>query len=253
MLDLLPELAPGLWVLLTVAALFVGFSKTAVPGLATISIAIFAAILPARASTAALLLLLILGDAFALIIYRRHADWGTLLRLLPAVLLGMVLGAFFLALGDDGWVRRGIGAILFLLMLATIWQRYRRPVGGGEHSKLRSRVERIGYGSLSGFTTMVANAGGAAMTMYLLSARFSVKAFLGTGAWLFAILNLTKVPISTGLGLITPSTLVLDLLLAPGVVIGALVGWWVASRLKQSVFEWAVIIATMAGAIYLMV
>lgn len=252
MFELLPDLTTGVWLLLAVAALFVGFSKTAVPGLATISIAIFAATLPARASTAALLLLLILGDAFALIAYRRHADWTTLVRLLPAVLLGMVLGAVFLAISDDSWVRRGIGVILLLLMLATIWQRYRQPLGT-ERSPLRGRVERIGYGSLSGFTTMVANAGGAAMTMYLLSARFSVKAFLGTGAWLFAILNLTKVPISIGLGLITPSTLVLDLLLAPGVIIGALVGWWIARRIKQAVFEWAVIIATIAGSIYLII
>lgn len=252
MFELLPDLTTGVWLLLAVAALFVGFSKTAVPGLTTISIAIFAATLPARASTAALLLLLILGDAFALIAYRRHADWTTLVRLLPAVLLGMVLGAVFLAISDDSWVRRGIGVILLLLMLATIWQRYRQPLGT-ERSPLRGRVERIGYGSLSGFTTMVANAGGAAMTMYLLSARFSVKAFLGTGAWLFAILNLTKVPISIGLGLITPSTLVLDLLLAPGVIIGALVGWWIARRIKQAVFEWAVIIATIAGSIYLII
>lgn len=118
---------------------------------------------------------------------------------------------------------------------------------------MRQRAERIGYGSLSGFTTMVANAGGAAMSMYLLAARFEVKAFLGTAAWFFAILNVLKVPVSISLGLFSPGMLLLDLLLAPGVVVGALLGWWIASRIKQSVFEWAVIIATLAGAVYLVI
>lgn len=251
MFELLPELSSGLWVLLAVAAVLVGVSKTAVPGLATISIAIFAATLPARASTATLLLLLILGDVFALVVYRRHADWSTLIRLFPAVLGGVILGAIFLAFTDDSWVRRGIGVILILLMAVTIWQRYRPTVGRG--SPMRQRAERIGYGSLSGFTTMVANAGGAAMSMYLLAARFEVKAFLGTAAWFFAILNVLKVPVSISLGLFSPGMLLLDLLLAPGVVVGALLGWWIASRIKQSVFEWAVIIATLAGAVYLVI
>lgn len=248
---MLPQLGSWLWVLLGVAAIFVGISKTAIPGISAISIAIFAAILPARGSTAALLLLLILGDVFALAIYRRHAEWGTLLKLVPAVAAGLILGAVFLAVSNDTWVRRAIGAILLLLMAITIWRRYRPP--SGHDSLLRGRLERAGYGSISGFTTMVANAGGAAMSMYLIAARFPVKAFLGTAAWFFAVINLTKVPISIGLGLITPETIMLDLMLAPGVVVGAGIGWWIARRIKQSVFEWAVIVATVVGAIYLLV
>lgn len=244
-----PELGALSWAMLAVAALLVGVSKTAVPGLATVSVALFAAVLPARASTAAILLLLILGDAFALAIYRRHADWPTLLKLLPAVVIGLAFGALFLAIADDGWVRRGIGVILLALMALTIWQRSRPPAGA--RGPGRQRIERWGYGSISGFTTMVANSGGAAMSMYLLAARFPVRAFLGTAAWFFAILNLTKVPISIGLGLITPSTLLLDLLLAPAVVIGALIGMRLATRITQRTFEWAVIGCTSLGAIYL--
>ena len=57
--------------------MIVGLSKTALPGINTISIAIFAAVLPAKASTGALLLVLIVGDICALWSYRRHADWPT--------------------------------------------------------------------------------------------------------------------------------------------------------------------------------
>lgn len=251
MFDALPTLGALPWALLAVAALLVGVSKTALPGLGTVSVALFAAVLPARASTAAILLLLILADVFALAIYRRHADWPTLIRLIPTVAVGLIFGALFLAFADDAWVRRGIGVILLLLMAATLWQRLRPRTQ--EPSPRRRRLERAGYGSLSGFTTMVANSGGAAMSMYLLTAGFSVKAFLGTAAWFFAVINLTKVPISIGLGLITPATLVLDLVLAPAVVIGALIGKWIGARIKQSVFEWGVIGFTVVGAVYLVI
>jgi uncharacterized membrane protein YfcA len=123
-------LAPLAWVLLALSAIIVGVSKTALPGINTISIAIFAAVLPAKASTGALLLLLIVGDAFALWSYRRHANWPTLIRLVPAVIAGLALGALFLALADDTWVRRFIGVILLLALAAATQAEGWRQRGG---------------------------------------------------------------------------------------------------------------------------
>ncbi|MDQ0939366.1 putative membrane protein YfcA [Streptomyces sp. V1I1] len=78
---------------LAAAAVLVGFSKTAVSGANTVSLAIFAAVLPARESTGVLLPVLIVGDVVAVLIYRRHAHWPTLLRLFPAVAAGVVAPA----------------------------------------------------------------------------------------------------------------------------------------------------------------
>lgn len=276
------ELAPQAWTLLAVAALLVGISKTALPGINTISIAIFAAVLPAKASTGALLLLLIVGDVFALISYRREADWRALVRLVPFAALGLALGAAFLAIAEDTWVRRLIGAILLCLIAMNLWQRLRpgrgrgsvrgsvRGSGGasggtgtgvgvgesGERSSETNRaaiVARASFGTLGGFTTMVANAGGPVMSLYFLSARLPVRTFLGTAAWFFAVINLVKLPISVGLGLFTPATLHLDLFLVPAVVLGAFIGRWIASRIRQQVFEWAVIAGTTLGALYLLI
>ena len=72
------DLSPVALMLLALAATLVGFSKTAVPGAATVTVAVFAAILPARQSTGTLLVLLILGDLFAVSAYHAHADWGAL-------------------------------------------------------------------------------------------------------------------------------------------------------------------------------
>lgn len=78
--------------LMVVAALIIGYSKTALGGLAVISVAIFATIMPAKESTAAILAVLMVGDLIACWHYRRDADWSLIRRLLPAVLPGLVLG-----------------------------------------------------------------------------------------------------------------------------------------------------------------
>lgn len=242
----MPDLSALAWALLALGAVIVGLSKTAIPGAGSLAVAVFAAVLPARTSTATLLVLLIVGDVLALALYRRHADWATLLRLAPAVVLGIVVGAVFLALADDTGVRRVIGVILLALVLTTLWLRRRRA------DAARSRVAAlIGYGTLGGFTTMVANAGGPVMSMYFLAARFDVRAFLGTAAWFFAIVNVSKVPIAVGLGLLTPESLLVDLVLVPAVLVGGAVGWRIAGRLSQTAFDRIVLTLTTLTALYL--
>ncbi|WP_396667166.1 sulfite exporter TauE/SafE family protein [Microbacterium sp. R86528] len=245
----MPELSSIAWILLAVAAVTVGVSKTAVPGANTISIAIFAAVLPAKESTGALLILLIVADVFAVLMYRRSANWAALLRLAPAVGVGLLLGVGFLYLANDLWVKRTIGIILLAVIAITL---LRRRMQSTVADAAPHRVAAATYGTLGGFTTTVADAGGPVMSMYFLAARFSVKEFLGTAAWFFALVNLAKLPFSISLGLVTPSGLLLDLVLVPLVVVGALGGRWLASRLNQQVFERLVIGFTIAGALYLL-
>ncbi|TDE98898.1 sulfite exporter TauE/SafE family protein [Occultella glacieicola] len=256
------------WVLLVVGALIVGLSKAALPGANTITIAIFAALLPPKESTAVLLILLIVGDVFAVWAYRKHADWPTLRRLVPTVLVGVALGVVFLALAGDAWVQRVIAVILLLVIGVTLVRRAAgrraeiraaaRSATGAETveaepaGSLARRLQTGIYGTLGGFTTMVANAGGPVMSMYFIASRFSVKRFLGTSAWFFALVNVTKVPFQAGLGLITVPGLLLDLLLIPAVIAGAFFGRWLAPRIDQALFERLVIVLTVAGAVYLL-
>jgi len=245
-------LDPWAWAALGVAAVVIGISKTALPGGSILAIALFAAVLPARTSTAATLLLLMVGDVFALLAYRRHAHWPTLLRLAPAVVAGLLLGFAFLALTGDGVVRRAIGVILLLMIAVTLWRRWRQAraqqVAAARGGALLAGV----YGTLGGFTTMVANAGGPVMSMYFLATRTPVQVFLGTSAWFFAIINVIKVPFLAGIGLFTGPALLTDAILAPLVVLGALVGLRVARRLDQRLFDRIVIVLTILGAVYLL-
>ena len=120
---LVPDLGVGAWLLVTLGALIVGFSKTALPGAGTIAVGLFALAMPAKESTAALLLLLIVGDMTALWVYRREPDWRTLLRLLPSAMIGVVIGVFYFARVDGGGVRVTIGVILLVLVTVTVTRR----------------------------------------------------------------------------------------------------------------------------------
>jgi uncharacterized membrane protein YfcA len=239
---------------LAFAALLVGFSKTAVSGANTVSLAIFAAVLPARASTGVLLPVLIAGDLLAVATYRRHAHWPTLWRLFPAVAAGVVVGTVFLMWADDAIVRTSIGAILLLMAAVTVYRR-RTADAEEEPEAVTTRPGRLkarSYGVLGGFTTMVANAGGPVMSMYLLSAGFRKLGFLGTSAFFFLIVNVSKLPFSAGLGLIDGRSLLLDLALVAFVVPGALLGKWAVGKIDQRLFEQLVIAATVVGGLQLL-
>ncbi|MDN5797478.1 MAG: sulfite exporter TauE/SafE family protein [Intrasporangium sp.] len=246
-------------VLLVVAAFIVGFSKTAIGGLAMISVAIYAGIMPARESTAALLLVLIIGDVFAVWHYRKECDWAILRRLVPAVLPGIVLGAVFLAVVDDAVLRRSIGAILLALALHQLWllrrrTRPRRPVTRAtgppaQHSWLAAAGAGIG----AGFTTMAANAGGGVMTLYLTAQGVDKLRFLGTSALFFFGINLSKLPFSAALGLFSRPMFLQALWLAPVVVLGAWIGLHAARRISETWFSVAVVAVTAISAVPLLI
>ena len=169
-------------VLAVFAAFVIGVSKTSVGGVAVLAVAIFGQLMPAKESTAAVLLLLIIGDVIGVISYHKHADWGLLKKLLPAVLPGIALGALFVHFVPDIGLKRFIGVILVVMLVLQLWSR-RKPVQVSEGVKEMHPAATISTGVAAGFTTMTANAAGPVMSLYLLAARVDKVRFLGTGAY----------------------------------------------------------------------
>ncbi|MER7397280.1 sulfite exporter TauE/SafE family protein [Streptomyces sp. NPDC000151] len=259
----------GLLPLLTlaVAALLAGFSKTALSGVAAVSVALFAAVLPAKESTGALLPLLLIGDVIAVRTYRRHADRPTLRRLFPSVAAGVLVGVAFTALADDALIRRTIGALLLTITAHHLWQRRpRKPAQAPTRPRTdaaalppstgtarpRATLRTPFYGLVAGFATMVANAGGPAMSLYLLASGLGMLGFLGTAAWFFFLVNAFKLPFSAGLGLLTSHTLLLDAALVPALLLGAHLGRRCVHRLDQPLFTRLTLALTTAAALNLL-
>jgi uncharacterized membrane protein YfcA len=236
------------WTLLIVAAVMVGFAKTAVNGVGALAVVLFAVVLPARLSTGALLPLLIAGDLVAVALYRRHGHARTLLGLLPGVVPGLLLGALFVAQVGDTVMQLAIGSILLGLGAFQLLLRRRGSVAAVRDSLAVHRGWTVVAGLVAGFATMAANAGGSVMTLYLIMAGLPVLEMLGTGAWFFLAVNLLKAPLSTSLDLINLSTLVMAVALAPAMVTGALVGHRTVRRMDQQQFELAALALGMVSA-----
>jgi uncharacterized membrane protein YfcA len=236
------------WALGTLGAFLVGLSKTGIPGLGILSIAIFALVFPARESVGLVLVILICGDIVAVSSYRRDASWPHLWRLFPWAAMGVVVGYFALGHVDDLQMRHLIGVILLSLVVFQ-YVRSRRPdQPDGETQPIRPWLAPI-TGIAAGFTTMVANASGPVMVLYLLSMRLPKIVFVGTAAWYFLVLNLFKIPFSASLGLINPASLGVALWLGPFAALGALVGRPIVERLNQRLFELVALALTFVAAL----
>ncbi|WP_307814501.1 sulfite exporter TauE/SafE family protein [Glycomyces sp. YM15] len=237
------------WAMLALAAALVGFSKTGINGTASLSILLFATVLPAKESTGALLPVLIIADLFAIRFYSRHVEWRVLGRLAPWVVVGTALGAVVLWFVDDTFMRLLIGAILLAMLGLQVWNRLRpKAVDPKPPSGLARRSAAAGAGVAAGATTMTANAAGPVMVLYLMLSGFPKLKFLGTMAWFFFAVNLFKVPFSVGLGLISWHTLLMAALLIPAIAVGALTGRTVAHRVNQQQFELATLALSAVGA-----
>jgi uncharacterized membrane protein YfcA len=238
------------WALLAVGAFCSGLSKTGIAGLGVLVVACFANALPARESTGALLPLLICGDVFGVAFFRKHADWKQLWKLFPWVVAGVVLGFLMLGRVSNQQVQRIISVILLVMVGLHTW---RSRQTGDFAARLPHATWFAGLcGVLAGFTTMVANAAGPVMILYLLAVGLPKLVFVGTSAWFFMLVNLFKVPFSLKLGLITPSSLVLDAVLLIPMIPGALLGPLLLKKMNQQAFETMALVLTILAAIRLL-
>jgi uncharacterized membrane protein YfcA len=221
------------WAFLLLAAVSFGFSKTGMPGVSLLAVSILPNLMPAKAATGVVLPLLIFADLFAFFIYRKHLDWPRVGRLLPWAVSGIVLGWLALGRVDDQQTARLIGVLITAMLMVHLW---RQRAGNEAIAHMPAWFGPL-MGLLAGFTTMVANAAGPVMVLYLLAMRLEKLEFLGVSAAFFLVINWIKAPFALQLGLINQDSLLLNLWLLPAVTVGALIGRWVIARVDQRVFE----------------
>ncbi len=228
------DLTPLQLVLLVIGALGVGFSKSGFAGVGMIHVVLFAFVFGARASSGVLLPLLIVGDLCAVRLIGQQVQWRHVRRLLPPTVIGVIIGWAMMGQLNEAIFKPLVGYIILSLVavqLVRLW----RP----------SLFERIPHarwfawslGLMAGITTMLANAAGPVIALYLLAIALPKYELISTGAWFFLIINIFKVPFSAGLGLIDSHTLLLNLMLAPAVVSGLFIGRWLVRRLPQKIFD----------------
>lgn len=227
------NLEPWQWALAAAGALAIGLAKTGINGLGMLAVVIFANLLPARQASGVVLPMLVLADVVAVAAYRRHAVWSHLWRMMPWTAGGIVAGYFALGRIDDRQAKVLIGGIVLAMLALHWWRRWRATSEEPEHAAWFAPM----IGVLAGFSTLVANAAGPLMAIYLLAMRLPKMEYMGTGAIFFMVMNLFKVPFMADLGLINGPSLWLNLWLAPVVLAGALLGKKLLAKIDQKLFE----------------
>ena len=247
------DLSAGCWVLAALCGLVVGMSKCGLAGLSSIAIPLMPMIMPAKASTGVMLPVFILGDAMGVAHFNRHANWKLLWRLIPAALVGILVGFWLLKQPwlDDKAIRKSIGVIVLVICLMNIFKKHLNLSFGEGRGGLSFAIACL-FGVMAGVTTMVANASGPIMVIYLLAMGLKKEEFIGTSAWYFMLLNWIKVPLMIRLDMINPDSLMFDFKLAPVILIGGIMGICLTDRLSEKNYKLIVQVLTVITAIKLL-
>ncbi|OIJ17234.1 hypothetical protein BKP37_01645 [Anaerobacillus alkalilacustris] len=237
--------------IIVLCAIFIGVSKTGLPTLGILVVATMATIFPARESIGIVLPMLITADIIAVTYYRRSVNWRTLFSLIPWVLGGILLGYALLFTIVES---RPIEIILGVIVLTLIVVQFIRERWGAKwmDDMPESKAFIVVMGPLAGFTTMVGNAAGPIMAVFLIAISLPKKEFIGTGAWFFLSVNLIKLPMYGQLGLINGETLLFNAWLIVPILIGTYLGIKFLPKVPQKHFNVIILILAAVGGIRLL-
>lgn len=239
------------------AAFVVGLSKTGVPGGALIAIPMLATVFDGRLIAGGTLPILLVADLFAVGWYHRNARWDVLRPIAGWIALGYAFGTtFFIAVGTaSDTIKSTVGVIVLTIVGLQVLRLWR-----GNPPEGSTRTIEATHGTTAGFTTFVANAAGPVVNTYLIRLGLPKHAIVGTSAWLYFVVNVSKIPIylalgafTTGGSFFTADALLFDLIVIPGVFVGVYSGRALFRRIPQRAFTIVVLSLSAAGALKLVV
>jgi uncharacterized membrane protein YfcA len=238
------------WILLLAlfGAMCIGLSKSGLAGTATLNVVLMAQIFGAKPSVGLVLPMLIVADLLGYLINRQGGSWRQIVPMMLPAIAGVIVGWLLLDRIDNAVARVVIGWIILGLLAFNFVLRKRREqfLQLTEH-----RGFAQGMGFLAGTVTMIANAAGPVMTVFLLSQRLEKREHLGVFCRFFLFINLFKLPFSNSVGIITGPSLLTNLVLLPGVFLGIYLGWQILKRIPQDAFENTLALLTAFAAIWL--
>ncbi|GHT67906.1 anion permease [Spirochaetia bacterium] len=242
------DFSPWQIVALVFCGICIGMSKTGFSGITTVIIPFMALIFGAKESTGVMLPMLCFADLLAVIYYRRSASWKYVFRLVP-----WALGGFAVALLVDRFIPpRGfkmlIGSCILAGLVVMVWNERR----GKDAVIPTAWWFSAACGVLGGFTTMIGNAAGPIMSVFLLSMRLPKTVFVGTAAWFFLIVNYLKLPIQHfAWHNISRESLILNLMMVPIILAGALIGVILVKKISEAHFRIMILVLATISTILL--
>ena len=242
------DLSIATWLLAFASAFIIGLSKSGIKGIAIIVVALMALAFGAKQSTGLIVPLLIVGDIFAVIYYNRHTQWNYIIQFLPWMMLGVLLGVYIGNDLDEATFKTGMAFVILGSVLMMYWWDRKKNKNVPTHWAFAGSM-----GIMAGVTTMIGNLAGAFSNIFFLAMRLPKNEFIGTAAWLFCIINIFKLPFHILVWeTITLDTIVLNVKLIPGILLGLYLGIKVVKTIKDDFYRKMILLLTAAGALLIL-
>jgi uncharacterized protein len=161
-------------------------------------------------------------------VYRHDWDAQNLKVMLPGAVIGVGAAWALAAHVSDAQVRLVVGAIA----LGFVVNHWFQPRHAGE----RSVGHGLFWGSISGFTSTLCQAGGPPFQVHVLPQRLEKLTFVGTMTIFFAAVNLMKLTPYFALGQFSTAGLATSAALVPLAVATNLLGIWLVRVTPTAVF-----------------
>ncbi|MBA2667687.1 MAG: sulfite exporter TauE/SafE family protein [Trueperaceae bacterium] len=222
---------PGALAAALVAVVLVGVSKGGLGGaFALLGVPVLSLVMSPVQAAALLLPVLLVMDVVGLWTWRGTFHRATLIAMLPAAVLGIGLGWLTAAATSEALVRLIVGVVALGFAVRSVW-----PKRNAAAPRPRA-VSAWFWGTVAGFTSFVAHAGGPPYQVHTLPLRLDPKVYTGTAVVFFAVVNAVKVVPYAALGQFDGRTLLSAAVLLPVAVVAVLAGAALVRRMRAEVF-----------------
>lgn len=236
------------WFLAFLAAFILGMGKAGIKGLGVLIVTLMAILFGGKASTGVLIPLMVVADILAVFYYNINTQWKFLLKILPTMVLGVLIGVWFGNDISEKLFKQVMAVFIIITVIMMVWMDQKKNKAVPKHWIFAS-----GMGLLSGITSMIGNLAGSFADIYFLAIRLPKNQFIGTAAWLFLIINVFKLPFHIFVWkTVTSESLLLNLFLVPGILIGFLSGVTLVKLLNNEVYRKFIMVVTAIGALMIL-
>jgi len=212
------------------AVVILGLAKGGFAGLGMLAVPMMALSASPVQAASITLPILIVQDFVSVWAFRKAWDRRILLLMVPSATVGVGAGYALAAFVSTAAVELAVGAVSIAFALLRLMAPGQAPAAG------RSSLAGIFWGTIAGFTSQIAHAGGPPFQIYVLPKQLARDTFIGTSALFFAIVNWIKVPAYAALGQFTRENLLTAAALMPLAIASTFAGVWLVRRIAVDRF-----------------
>lgn len=220
-------------------ALLIGLSKGGLGGLlGSLATPLMTLVMPANQVVGLLLPLLMFADLFAVLSYIKRWRLRLVLLLLPGGVAGVTMATFFITHEPTRILQITLGIIVLLFTIYKLIEKLILHILKYEGKDWHGLLA----GTIAGFSSGLAHAGGPPVTIYLLLQKVTPIEFNATSVLFFTILNWIKVPYYLYANLFDFKLLREIVWLMPIIPFGVVIGRWAAGKINRLWFERIIVV-----------